>query len=250
MPRDRRRRLPLLLAVGATALTVAACTTVVPGDGRRVAGARPSASPSASASPVTVDAGMIVLHARNAMGGRSLAVHGRHMEHGTVVTVDIATGWDAADSHEVGTAAVQVAGVGLSIRGVGNDTWVEAPAAYWQAAGVPEATAKQLDGKWIVAPPGDTSGLTDLVNSVGVTDFLLPANDADLTRVGSDVVDGTTVDVLKDRSTGDRFLITTGDQPLLLQVVSTIGRLDVSYPDTVPSVSAPDPSEIVTLPGD
>jgi hypothetical protein len=137
----------------------------------------------------------------------------------------------------------------VKLVGTGGKVYVQAPSAFWGAqAGLPQAAAAMLDGKWIVLPQ-QAAGQFDTFSLKGLADSLRKPTDGTIqdavgkgTVGGQEVVvvkqsDGSTVDVaatgtpypLREQDKGqDAADITFSDFGKKFAIAAPSGALDLS----------------------
>ena len=149
------------------------------------------------------------------------------------------------------TGTVSIGGQDVQLTAVGEQVYMQAPAGFWTASGVPEEFASRLDGRWVILPPDAAAGFEELTLQ-GLADELRTPSDARIQEeVTTDERDGEPVVVVSDDSGGTLVVAGEGEPyPLELTNTEDQGLLALSEFGEGQEITAPeDPLDLAELGG-
>jgi len=144
----------------------------------------------------------------------SAVVSGEYSMNGQTGAVDLQVqGEDLAGTLSLGDIDIQ-------LTAVGGQVYLQAPADFWGGSGVPEESARELDGRWVLVPAEAAAGFEDLTLQ-GLADQLRSPSEGEIEEaVTTDERDGEPVVVVANGGGGS--LVVAGEgEPYPLEVVGT-----------------------------
>ncbi|MGY1840374.1 MULTISPECIES: hypothetical protein [unclassified Modestobacter] len=117
------------------------------------------------------------------------------------------------------SGSVEVGGQALGLLRTGGVFYMQAPADYWTASGVPTELAAELDGSWVVLPEDAAASFAELSLDTLVEELRTPTAGVE-DEVATDEFEGEPV-VVVTRTDGSTLAVAAEGEPYPLQVVST-----------------------------
>ncbi|WP_100499419.1 hypothetical protein [Geodermatophilus chilensis] len=146
---------------------------------------------------------------------------------------------------------LSMSGLDVQLAAVDGQLYLQAPADFWTASGLPEEVTGPLDGRWVVVPAEAAAGFADLTLQ-GLADELRSPGDGEIQQeVTEDERDGEPVVVVQNDG-GGSLVVAGEDQPYPLEVTSgeDQGTLTFSEFGEEQEITAPeDPLDLADLGG-
>ncbi|OMQ13807.1 hypothetical protein A7K94_0221010 [Modestobacter sp. VKM Ac-2676] len=117
------------------------------------------------------------------------------------------------------SGSVEVGGQALGLLRTGGVFYMQAPADYWTASGVPAELAAELDGAWVVLPEEAAASFAELSLATLVEELRAPTAGVE-DEVTTDEFEGEPV-VVVTRTDDSTLAVAAEGEPYPLQVVST-----------------------------